>query len=96
MLEEDDADLREMAQEELPLAKATFEEQEQALQVMLLPRDPKDDNNCYLEIRAGAGGDEAAILRAICFACIRATPSARAGGFPSSAATTASMAATRR
>lgn len=62
MLEEDDADLREMAQEELPLAKATFEEQEQALQVMLLPRDPKDDNNCYLEIRAGAGGDEAAIF----------------------------------
>jgi peptide chain release factor 1 len=39
-----------------------FEEQEQALQVMLLPRDPKDDNNCYLEIRAGAGGDEAAIF----------------------------------
>ena len=62
MLEEDDADLREMAQEELPLAKATFEEEEQALQVMLLPRDPKDDNNCYLEIRAGAGGDEAAIF----------------------------------
>jgi peptide chain release factor 1 len=56
------AELREMAQEELPLAKATFEEQEQALQVMLLPRDPKDDNNCYLEIRAGAGGDEAAIF----------------------------------
>jgi len=49
MLEEEDAELREMAQEELPLAKATFEEQEQALQVMLLPRDPKDDNNCYLE-----------------------------------------------
>ena len=65
MLEEDDADLREMAQEELPLAKATLEEQEQALQVMLLPRDPKDDNNCYLEIRAGAGGDEAAILRSL-------------------------------
>lgn len=62
MLEEDDADLREMAQEELPLAKSTLEEQEQALQVMLLPRDPKDDNNCYLEIRAGAGGDEAAIF----------------------------------
>ena len=41
MLEEEDADLREMAQEELPLAKAAFEEQEQALQVMLLPRDPK-------------------------------------------------------
>ena len=62
MLEEEDAELREMAQEELPLAKATFEEQEQALQVMLLPRDPKDDNNCYLEIRAGAGGDEAGLF----------------------------------
>ena len=41
MLEEEDAELREMAQEELPLAKAAFEEQEQALQVMLLPRDPR-------------------------------------------------------
>ncbi|MGL5333839.1 MAG: PCRF domain-containing protein, partial [Aeromonas veronii] len=62
MLEEDDADLREMAQEELPLAKANLEALEQELQLMLLPKDPKDDNNCYLEIRAGAGGDEAAIF----------------------------------
>jgi hypothetical protein len=96
MLEEEDADLREMAQEELPLAKATFEEQEQALQVMLLPRDPKDDNNCYLEIRAGAGGDEAAIFAGDLFRMYPATPSARAGVSPSSAATTASTAATRR
>src|SRR6187402_2551194 len=42
MLEDADSDLREMAQEELPLVKAALEEQEQALQVMLLPRDPKD------------------------------------------------------
>ena len=62
MLEEEDADLREMAQEELPLAKANLEALEQELQLMLLPKDPKDDNNCYLEIRAGAGGDEAAIF----------------------------------
>ena len=62
MLEEDDPELREMAQEELPLAKANLESLEQELQIMLLPKDPKDDNNCYLEIRAGAGGDEAAIF----------------------------------
>ncbi|MGL5289914.1 MAG: PCRF domain-containing protein, partial [Aeromonas sp.] len=62
MLVDEDADLREMAQEELPLVKAALEEQEQIMQVMLLPKDPRDDNNCYLEIRAGAGGDEAAIF----------------------------------
>jgi len=62
MLEEDDAEMREMAQEEVKEAKAAIEEQEQALQVLLLPRDPNDDHSCFLEIRAGAGGDEAAIF----------------------------------
>lgn len=62
MLEEDDPELRQMAHEELPQAKANLETLEQELQILLLPKDPKDDNNCYLEIRAGAGGDEAAIF----------------------------------
>ena len=62
MLSEDDADMREMAQEELKTAKATITELEQSLQVLLLPRDPQDDCNCFLEVRAGAGGDEAAIF----------------------------------
>ncbi|MDC8830564.1 peptide chain release factor 1 [Alteromonas gilva] len=62
MLEEDDAEMREMAQEEIKAAKAEIERLESDLQVLLLPRDPNDDRNCFLEVRAGAGGDEAAIF----------------------------------
>ncbi|GIU43953.1 peptide chain release factor 1 [Shewanella colwelliana] len=62
MLSEDDADLKEMAQEEIKEAKATLETLEAELQILLLPKDPKDDNNAFVEIRAGAGGDEAAIF----------------------------------
>lgn len=62
MLEGDDAEMKAMAQEELGDAKAAVEEIEQALQILLLPKDPKDDNNCFIEVRAGTGGDEAAIF----------------------------------
>lgn len=62
MLEEDDAEMREMAQEELKSSKLKAEELEQALQKLMLPRDPNDDKNIFLEIRAGTGGDEAAIF----------------------------------
>ncbi|CNH95956.1 peptide chain release factor 1 [Yersinia pekkanenii] len=57
-----DAEMREMAQEELKDAKARSEELEQQLQVLLLPKDPDDERDCFLEIRAGTGGDEAAIF----------------------------------
>lgn len=57
-----DAEMREMAQEELKEAKGRLEELEQRLQLLLLPQDPNDERNCYLEIRAGTGGDEAAIF----------------------------------
>ncbi|GGQ17948.1 peptide chain release factor 1 [Shewanella litoralis] len=62
MLEEDDADMREMAQEEYKHSKHTLETLEDELQILLLPTDPNDDTNAFLEIRAGAGGDEAAIF----------------------------------
>nr|WP_297349832.1 peptide chain release factor 1 [uncultured Glaciecola sp.] len=62
MLQESDPEIKEMAQEELKDSKARVEELEMSLQILLLPRDPKDDNSCFLEIRAGAGGDEAAIF----------------------------------
>ncbi len=62
MLKDDDPDMREMAQEEFKAAKKAVENMTDELQILLLPRDPKDDNNCFLEIRAGAGGDEAAIF----------------------------------
>jgi len=50
MLNEDDAEMREMAQEEMKDAKAEIERLETELQVLLLPKDPNDDNNCFLEI----------------------------------------------
>jgi peptide chain release factor 1 len=62
MLQESDPEIKEMAQEELKDSKGRVEELEMSLQILLLPKDPKDDNSCFLEIRAGAGGDEAAIF----------------------------------
>ncbi|CNH97317.1 MULTISPECIES: peptide chain release factor 1 [Yersinia] len=58
----EDPEMREMAQEELKEAKARSEELEQQLQLLLLPKDPDDERDCFLEIRAGTGGDEAAIF----------------------------------
>lgn len=57
-----DAELKELAAEELNTAKQKIEQLSIELQKMLLPKDPNDDNNIYLEIRAGTGGDEAAIF----------------------------------
>ena len=62
MLKDEDPDMREMAQEEFKEAKAAIAEIEEELQILLLPTDPNDDRNAFLEIRAGAGGDEAAIF----------------------------------
>ena len=57
-----DPDLKELAEEELAHAEQLGEELEQTLKMLLLPRDPDDDNNLFLEIRAGTGGDEAALV----------------------------------
>ncbi|NWN92489.1 peptide chain release factor 1 [Marinobacter adhaerens] len=57
-----DADMREMAAEELELAEQRSEELDAELQRLMLPKDPNDGRNVFLEIRAGAGGDEAAIF----------------------------------
>lgn len=62
MLAEDDAEMREMAEMEVKEAKSRMDELERELQILLLPKDPSDDMSCFLEIRAGAGGDEAAIF----------------------------------
>ena len=62
MLAEDDADMQEMAEEEISEGSKRLTEQEQKLQILLLPKDPDDANNVFLEIRAGTGGDEAAIF----------------------------------
>ena len=62
MAKEDDAEMREMAQEEIKEAKEAIERLNDELQILLLPKDPNDERNCFLEIRAGAGGDEAGIF----------------------------------
>lgn len=60
--DERDTDLKMLAQEELLHLKDTHQTLEASLQTLLLPRDPNDERNVFLEIRAGAGGDEAAIF----------------------------------
>ena len=59
---EDDEELREMAREELKANEAAIEEYTDNLKILLLPKDPNDDKNVILEIRAGTGGDEAALF----------------------------------
>lgn len=62
MIEEDDKEMRKMAHDELNEIKERQEKLLAGLQKLLLPKDPNDDNNIFLEIRAGTGGDEAAIF----------------------------------
>ncbi len=62
MLEDSDPDLRQMAKEEIGSGESRLAELESELQTLLLPRDPNDSHNVFLEIRAGTGGDEAAIF----------------------------------
>lgn len=62
ILKDEDPDMREMGADELKTAKAQQETLELELQKLLLPTDPNDDSNIFLEIRAGTGGDEAAIF----------------------------------
>lgn len=58
----EDPSMREMALEEIEECKTEIEQVEQQLQILLLPKDPNDEYNAYLEIRAGTGGDEAGIF----------------------------------
>ena len=60
--EESDEEMKELAKEELADAKKRIEELEQELKILLLPKDPNDKKNVIVEIRAGAGGDEAALF----------------------------------
>ena len=62
--EESDEEMRELAKEELNASKAKVEGLEETLKILLLPKDPNDEKNVIVEIRAGAGGDEAALFAA--------------------------------
>ncbi|MDR2872427.1 MAG: peptide chain release factor 1 [Xanthomonadaceae bacterium] len=58
----EDAELRELAEEEIIAAQTQLVQLEQALALLLIPKDPRDEGNLFLEVRAGTGGDEAAIF----------------------------------
>ena len=62
MLNDADSDVRDMARDELESGGESLEAMESQIQTLLLPRDPNDSHNVFLEIRAGTGGDEAAIF----------------------------------
>lgn len=62
LLNEADSEMQQLAKQELKTAEEDREKLAQKLQILLLPKDPHDDNNIFLEIRAGAGGDEASIF----------------------------------
>ncbi|MFQ5381071.1 MAG: PCRF domain-containing protein, partial [Dehalococcoidia bacterium] len=64
---DDDEDMRALAREEVTAAKATMANLEDKLRRALLPRDPRDDRNVIVEIRGGAGGEEAALFAADLF-----------------------------
>ena len=67
LLEDADAEIRAMAQEEIKTLEPAVEALERELTLLLLPKDPMDDKNIILEIRAGTGGDEAALFAADLF-----------------------------
>ena len=67
LLEETDPEIRELAKAELPALRERLELLEEELKRLLLPRDPNDDRNVVLEIRAGTGGDEASLFAAQLF-----------------------------
>ena len=67
LLKDPDPTVRKLADDEIADAKARREQLEADLQLLLLPRDPNDDANLFLEIRAGAGGDEAALFAGVLF-----------------------------
>ena len=62
MLDESDPELKELAKEEIPKLKAERERLLKELKLMLIPKDPRDSKSVFLEIRAGAGGEEAALF----------------------------------
>ena len=64
MLKDSDHDIRDLAAEEMEVSRQQLEDLEMELQKLLLPRDPADKNNIFLEIRAGTGGEEAALFSA--------------------------------
>ncbi len=79
LVESEDAEIMQLAHEEERLLVERKEIVERELKSLLLPKDPHDDKNVILEIRAGTGGDEAALFAAELFRMPRATPNRKGG-----------------
>lgn len=75
--EESDEEMRELAKEEMAESKAEVERLEDEIRILLIPKDPNDDKNVIVEIRAGAGGDEAALFAAELFRMYRSYSDSR-------------------
>ena len=78
-----DKDVRDLAEDELRFLKQKLPELEREMQLLLLPKDAADEKNAILEVRAGTGGDEAALFAAICFACTSGLPNDTTGNLNS-------------
>ena len=85
LAELDDPEMRELAEEEIERLRSELPEAEHRLSIAMLPRDSADSRSAMLEIRAGTGGDEAALFAAISTGCTNASPPNRAGGSSRSA-----------
>ena len=79
MLKDSDPEMREMAQEEYKEAKAQISTLEDDIQVLMLPKDPKDNNNVFLEVRAEQGATRPLFLLATCLQCTAATQKQKNG-----------------
>jgi peptide chain release factor 1 len=95
MIAGDDPEMAELAREEADELREKLPTLEADMQLLLLPKDANDSANIVLEIRAGTGGDEAALFAGICSGCISDTPSCRAGRLISSRSPRAMLAAIR-
>ena len=91
-----DTELIYLAEEELPTLRLKQEQIEAHMKELLLPRDPDDSRNCIVEIRAGTGGDEAALFAADLYRMYFATPNATSGNWTWSISTTRDWAASRK
>lgn len=74
-----DKDFKEIVQEQYESNKKLMDEYTDELKILLLPKDPDDDRNVIIEIRGGAGGEEAALLQTQCSGCIQCMHRLKAG-----------------
>lgn len=76
----DEEEMRELLKEDIAEKEKNIEKQEEEIKILLLPKDPNDEKNVIVEIRAGAGGDEAGLFAKDLLECIQCMQTLRAGG----------------